>query len=221
VSTATLRTGAARRQRDHLHRRPDRDGHPHRHRPRLRRLRRSRTSSTPGSDPADPASVPPAGDTDGDGIADPLDDCPTVPTRASRRRRRRARRRLRSLHRPAPSREAEARLAKLAAPPATRPEPQPARPPCRRARDRSGDQRRPRAADRSDGSAILDVTIPAAPTGSRTRPRGPIATSSASRASPRSRSRPARRRRDVEGHGEGRARDPRRRPPTCRSRRRS
>jgi hypothetical protein len=31
-----------------------------------------------GSDPADPASVPPAGDTDGDGIADPLDDCPTV-----------------------------------------------------------------------------------------------------------------------------------------------
>jgi hypothetical protein len=31
-----------------------------------------------GSDPADPASVPPAGDTDGDGIADPLDDCPTI-----------------------------------------------------------------------------------------------------------------------------------------------
>jgi hypothetical protein len=31
-----------------------------------------------GSDPADPASVPPAGDGDGDGVADPLDDCPTV-----------------------------------------------------------------------------------------------------------------------------------------------
>jgi hypothetical protein len=31
-----------------------------------------------GSDPADPASVPPAGDSDGDGIADNFDDCPTV-----------------------------------------------------------------------------------------------------------------------------------------------
>ena len=31
-----------------------------------------------GSDPADPASVPPAGDGDGDGVADPLDNCPTV-----------------------------------------------------------------------------------------------------------------------------------------------
>jgi YVTN family beta-propeller protein len=29
-----------------------------------------------GSDPADPASVPPAGDGDGDGVADPLDNCP-------------------------------------------------------------------------------------------------------------------------------------------------
>ncbi len=32
-----------------------------------------------GSDPADPASVPPAGDSDGDGIADALDNCPAVP----------------------------------------------------------------------------------------------------------------------------------------------
>jgi hypothetical protein len=31
-----------------------------------------------GSDPADPASVPPAGDGDGDGVADPLDNCPSV-----------------------------------------------------------------------------------------------------------------------------------------------
>src|SRR5262249_37774702 len=31
-----------------------------------------------GSDPADPASVPPAGATGGDGIAEPLDDCPAV-----------------------------------------------------------------------------------------------------------------------------------------------
>ena len=31
-----------------------------------------------GSDPADPASVPPAGDGDGDGIANPLDNCPAV-----------------------------------------------------------------------------------------------------------------------------------------------
>jgi YVTN family beta-propeller protein len=31
-----------------------------------------------GSDPADPASVPPAGDQDGDGVADATDNCPTV-----------------------------------------------------------------------------------------------------------------------------------------------